>query len=244
MDYVGHVFSIIPIIVRPSPMLCSHLRQCAAIPMLWRPVLTRHRHVGACATRALLCGKTLDRHGCTLDRRTDDDQAQTPVKTPLEVVPRQAQESPHRPQKSKFAINSRQRQRFTRTTITPGALYASTPLLCVPLCSMLVAASPWPIKGGRRPVAGTLERIRTHTHSTHFEITPLSHPDIGTCLNHPSWDLEASPPEMNRFSANRNPTLSTSVVIPRGLPRAIPCLSNTKNPYRRKQIKYNIYLLH
>jgi hypothetical protein len=40
--------------------------------------------------------------------------------------------------------------------------------------------------------------------------------------------------EMNRISADRNPTLCTSVVVPGGLPRAIPGLRNTKNPYRKK----------
>jgi hypothetical protein len=40
--------------------------------------------------------------------------------------------------------------------------------------------------------------------------------------------------ETNRFPANGNPTLCTSVVVPGGLPCAIPCLSNTKNPYKKR----------
>jgi hypothetical protein len=39
----------------------------------------------------------------------------------------------------------------------------------------------------------------------------------------------------NWFSADGNPTLCTSVVVPGGLPRAIPCLSNAKNPYRKSK---------
>jgi hypothetical protein len=42
------------------------------------------------------------------------------------------------------------------------------------------------------------------------------------------------PHEMNRISADGNPTFCTSVVVPGRLPRAIPCLRNTKNPYRKK----------
>jgi hypothetical protein len=42
------------------------------------------------------------------------------------------------------------------------------------------------------------------------------------------------PTETNRISVDRNPTLCTSVVDPGGLPRAIPSLRNTKNPYRKK----------
>jgi hypothetical protein len=38
--------------------------------------------------------------------------------------------------------------------------------------------------------------------------------------------------ETNRISADGIPTLCTSVVVPGGLPRAIPCLSHIKNPYR------------
>jgi hypothetical protein len=42
-----------------------------------------------------------------------------------------------------------------------------------------------------------------------------------------------------------NLTLCTSVVVPEGLPRAIPVSAIPKNPYKRiKQIEYNIYLLH
>jgi hypothetical protein len=40
--------------------------------------------------------------------------------------------------------------------------------------------------------------------------------------------------ETNRISADGNPTLCTAVVVPGGLPRAIPCLRNTKNPYNKK----------
>jgi hypothetical protein len=56
----------------------------------------------------------------------------------------------------------------------------------------------------------------------------------------PFDDGEAScalPGETNWFFTNRNPTLYTSVVVPGGLPRAIPCLSNTKNPNREKTNK-------
>jgi hypothetical protein len=56
----------------------------------------------------------------------------------------------------------------------------------------------WWRRGGRRP-PGILRRRRT-----------------------------GAPPETNRFSADGNPTPCTSVVVPGGLPRAIPCLSNTK----------------
>jgi hypothetical protein len=68
-----------------------------------------------------------------------------------------------RPRKPEFAIKPSQKQRFTRTTITPDVLYASIPPLHTTLCSLLVAASPWPIKrGGRRPAAGMLTRKHTH----------------------------------------------------------------------------------
>jgi hypothetical protein len=40
------------------------------------------------------------------------------------------------------------------------------------------------------------------------------------------------PGETNRISANENPTLSTSVVVPGGLPRSIPCLQQYQNPYK------------
>jgi hypothetical protein len=40
--------------------------------------------------------------------------------------------------------------------------------------------------------------------------------------------------EMNRISTDGNSTLCNSVVVPGGLPRAIPCLRNTKNPYKKK----------
>jgi hypothetical protein len=49
--------------------------------------------------------------------------------------------------------------------------------------------------------------------------------------------LRSDHSETNRFSANGNPTLCTLVVVPGGLPRAIPCLSNTKNPYRKKTVR-------
>jgi hypothetical protein len=53
------------------------------------------------------------------------------------------------------------------------------------------------------------------------------------------------PTETNRISMDGNPTLCTSVVVPGGLPRAIPVSAIPKNPYKRiKQIEYNIYLLH
>jgi hypothetical protein len=53
------------------------------------------------------------------------------------------------------------------------------------------------------------------------------------------------PTEMNRFSADRNPTLCTSVIVPGGLPRAIPVAVIPKiHKERDKQIEYNIYLLH
>jgi hypothetical protein len=55
------------------------------------------------------------------------------------------------------------------------------------------------------------------------------------------------PTETNWISADGNPTLYTSVVVPGGLPRAIPVSAMPKNPYRKikqKQIEYNIYLLH
>jgi hypothetical protein len=39
--------------------------------------------------------------------------------------------------------------------------------------------------------------------------------------------------ETNRISAGENPTLCTSEVVIGGLPRAIPCLSNARNPYRK-----------
>jgi hypothetical protein len=41
--------------------------------------------------------------------------------------------------------------------------------------------------------------------------------------------------ETNWFFANGNPTLCTPVVVPGGLPRANPCLNNTRNPYKKKQ---------
>jgi hypothetical protein len=71
---------------------------------LWRLVLTGHRHAGACASRAPPSAGPSNKHGRTLDRRTDDDQTQTPVKANLEAVPEQAQESPCRPRKPGFAI--------------------------------------------------------------------------------------------------------------------------------------------
>jgi hypothetical protein len=47
---------------------------------------------------------------------------------------------------------------------------------------------------------------------------------------------------MNRISTDGNPTLSTSVVVPGGLPRAIPVLAMPKSiqKVKTKKIKYNI----
>jgi hypothetical protein len=51
--------------------------------------------------------------------------------------------------------------------------------------------------------------------------------------------------ETNQISADGNPTLYTSVVVPGGLPRAIPVSAIPKiHTERIKQIEYNIYLLH
>jgi hypothetical protein len=52
--------------------------------------------------------------------------------------------------------------------------------------------------------------------------------------------------ETNRISAGGNPTLYTSVVVPGGLPRAIPVSAMPKSIQKdnTKQIEYNIYLLH
>jgi hypothetical protein len=54
------------------------------------------------------------------------------------------------------------------------------------------------------------------------------------------------PTEMNRISAGGNPTLCTSVVVPGGLPHAIPVSTMSKSIQKdkKKQIEYNIYLLH
>jgi hypothetical protein len=48
--------------------------------------------------------------------------------------------------------------------------------------------------------------------------------------------------ETNRISADGNPTLYTSVVVPGGLPRAIPFSATPKSIQKDKteQIKYNI----
>jgi hypothetical protein len=48
--------------------------------------------------------------------------------------------------------------------------------------------------------------------------------------------------ETNRISADGNPTLSTSVVVPGGLPRAIPVSAMPKSIQKdkTKQIKYDI----
>jgi hypothetical protein len=49
----------------------------------------------------------------------------------------------------------------------------------------------------------------------------------------------------NRISADGDPSLCTSVVGPGGLPRAIPISTIPKiHTERKKQIEYNIYLLH
>jgi hypothetical protein len=45
-------------------------------------------------------------------------------KLPLKAVPPQAQKPPQHPRKPEFAINPLQAQGFTRTTVTPGVLYA------------------------------------------------------------------------------------------------------------------------
>jgi hypothetical protein len=53
------------------------------------------------------------------------------------------------------------------------------------------------------------------------------------------------PTETNPFSVDGNPTLCTSVVVPGGLPRAIPVSAIPKiHTERIKHIEYSIYLLH
>jgi hypothetical protein len=116
-----------------------------------------------------------------------------PVKTTLEAVSRQAQESSRHPRKPEFAINSPQRQRFTRTTVTPGLLYASTPSLCATLCSMLVSCLPLTYKRMRQsPSCGEHTSHISHNISQRSSHSP--YPDIDTFLNHHNRDLEASPP--------------------------------------------------
>jgi hypothetical protein len=139
--------------------------------VLRRPMLIGHHHAGACNSRALPTTGPSNRHGRTLDQRTYDDQARMPVKTTLEAVSRQAQESSRHPRKPEFAINSPQRQRFTRTTVTPGLLYASTPSLYASLCSMLVSCLPLAYKKMRQsPSCGE--------HTSH-----ISH-NISQCSSH------------------------------------------------------------
>jgi hypothetical protein len=58
-------------------------------------------------------------------------------------------------------------------------------------------------------------------------------------------DPSSSPPETTRISSDGNPTLSTSVVVPGGLPRAIP-VSAMPNPYKKIKTaieEYNIYFI-
>jgi hypothetical protein len=54
--------------------------------------------------------------------------------------------------------------------------------------------------------------------------------------------LDGELSKTNRISADGNPTLSTSVVVPGGLPRAIPVSVMPKSIQKdkTKQIKYNI----
>jgi hypothetical protein len=51
--------------------------------------------------------------------------------------------------------------------------------------------------------------------------------------------------ETNRISAIGNPTLSTAVVVPQELPRAIPVSAMPKSIQKdkTKQIEYNIYFI-
>jgi hypothetical protein len=53
------------------------------------------------------------------------------------------------------------------------------------------------------------------------------------------------PTETNQISTNGNPTLSTSVVVPGGLTRAIPvsAISKTIQKDKNRIVEYNIYFI-
>jgi hypothetical protein len=61
----------------------------------------------------------------------------------------------------------------------------------------------------------------------------------------PEAEVTQTATKTNRISANGNPTLSTSVVVPGGLPRAIPVLAMPKTIQKDKNriVEYNIYFI-
>jgi hypothetical protein len=105
------------------------------------------------------------------------------------------------------------------TTLTEAFVVTQTEVLC----QSLQAHRLWPNKYNRCTDATEASIFRASlTRSTYpdwYEFHCQCNSDVGS--------------EMNRFSADGNPTLCTLVVVLGGLPRAIPCLSNTKNPYRK-----------
>jgi hypothetical protein len=133
---------------------------------------TRHRHNSHCATCGLLVNGTLElaHHG---------GQSTNRYAAALEAAPVRAQDAPRRLSRSGIRQDGRRLRSTVRHTCTRRGIVRHA-------CKLLL---PWPIKGGAAPQP----RGQGTTDSNHSHALRLLH-DIGICLNHHLWDLEATPP--------------------------------------------------
>jgi hypothetical protein len=156
--------------VRPSPPLPRHAAYCYNYSDAVEHAGTGRRHACYCTPYG---------SSSTAPSSPPGDAPVNHHASTLEVAPVQAQGTPRRHNWSKIRQDGRQLHGTVRHTITCSEIMRHT-------CK---SPSPWPRKGRRSPLPqrhGTTDSDRSHA-------LRLPH-DFGTHLNHPSWDLEVTPP--------------------------------------------------
>jgi hypothetical protein len=159
--------------VRPSPPLLRHVAHCYNHSDAVEHAGTGRRHT---------CYRTSYGSSPTASSSPPEGAPVNHCAPALEVAPVQAQGTPRHRDWSKVRQDGRQLHGTVRHTTTRSEIVRHA-------CK---SPSPWPIKGRRSPRRGGTSDIGT-TDSGRLHAIRLPH-DIGTRLNHISWDLEATPP--------------------------------------------------